>query len=174
MTEVIAIQGDITSVEVDAIVNAANSELRPGGGVDGAIHAAGGPDIAEETRSIADRRGKLPTGEAVATTAGKLPARHVIHTVGPIWGGVDEGEAVRLLANCYRNSLDIATELGCASVAFPNISTGVYGFPKRKAAETAITAVREWIDENPTALTRVMFVSFTDDNQELYEQLLSD
>lgn len=172
MTSLDAVKGDITTVDTDAIVNAANSELLPGGGVDGAIHAAGGPEIAAEARAIAARSGHLETGEAVATTAGALPSRHVIHTVGPIWRRHDEAEAVRLLGNCYRNSLSLAVELGCRTVAFPNISTGVYGFPKRLAGETAVRSVREWIEQHPGVLDGVVFVAFDDENQAIYEELL--
>ena len=174
MAQIESVKGDITELEVDAIVNAANKELRPGGGVDGAIHRAGGPSIAEEAKEIADRDGHLATGEAVATTAGALPADHVIHTAGPVWNQHSEEEAVRLLANCYRNSLELATELGCRSVAFPNISTGVYGFPKRLAGETAVEAVRDWVTEHPDELKRVIFVAFDDENLEIYEDLLGD
>lgn len=169
-----SIKGDITRVGTDAIVNAANKELRPGGGVDGAIHRAGGPSIAEEAKAIAERDGHLSTGEAVATTAGELPSAHVIHTVGPIWDQHTEGEAVRLLSNCYRNSLDLAVELGCDSVAFPNISTGVFGFPKQLAGETAVGAVQDWVDDHPGELERVVFVAFDDENLEIYEELLGD
>lgn len=174
MVRIESVKSDITKLEVDAVVNAANKELRPGGGVDGAIHRAGGPSIAEEARDIAVRHGHLATGEAVATTAGQLPADHVIHTVGPVWKQHSEDEAVRLLANCYRNSLDLATELGCGSVAFPNISTGVYGFPKRLAGETAVEAVRGWVSNHPDEMERVVFVAFDDENFQIYEDLLGD
>jgi O-acetyl-ADP-ribose deacetylase (regulator of RNase III) len=172
MTEITAVRGDITTLEVDAIVNAANSRLIPGGGVDGAIHRAGGPEIAAEGRAIVAERGPLATGEAVATTAGRLPARWVIHTVGPVWGEHTPEEAERLLAACYRNSLDLASELGCRSVAFPNISTGVYDFPKRDAAETALVEVRSWVAEHPDALDTVTFVCFDAENYDLYQGLL--
>ncbi|MGH8914987.1 MAG: O-acetyl-ADP-ribose deacetylase, partial [Acidimicrobiia bacterium] len=140
-TRLEAIQADITTIEVDAIVNAANSSLMGGGGVDGAIHRAGGPAILAACREIVAKQGGLATGEAVITTAGDLPARHVIHTVGPIWGTVSEDEAVTLLASCYRNSLDLARSAKCRTVAFPNISTGVYRFPKELAARTAVAEV---------------------------------
>jgi O-acetyl-ADP-ribose deacetylase (regulator of RNase III) len=172
MTSIRAIKGDITAMAVDAIVNAANRELIPGGGVDGAIHAAGGPSIAEEARQIRGERGKLETGNAVITTGGGLPARHVIHTAGPIWDEVSEYEAVQLLAACYRNSLDLALANDCRSIAFPNISTGVYGFPLRLAAETAASAVATWVESNPDALEEVVFVCFNEQNQALYEELL--
>lgn len=172
MTAIESTLGDITEVSTDAIVNAANKELRPGGGVDGAIHRAGGPRIAEEARAIARAEGNLATGAAVATTAGDLPCDHVIHTVGPIWGQHPESEAVRLLGDCYRSSLDLAVELGCRTIAFPNISTGVYGFPKQLAGRTAVTAVSQWVSDNPGAVDRVLFVAFDDENRSIYEELL--
>jgi O-acetyl-ADP-ribose deacetylase (regulator of RNase III) len=132
------VRGDITQQRVDAIVNAANSALAPGGGVDGAIRKAGGPRITEETR----RLGGCATGDAVATTAGDLPARHVIHAVGPIWQGGGAGEA-ELLASAHRRSIEVAVELGCRSIVFPAISTGVYGYPPELAAPVALAAVRE-------------------------------
>jgi O-acetyl-ADP-ribose deacetylase (regulator of RNase III) len=144
-------KGDITRFAADAIVNAANSSLLGGGGVDGAIHRAGGPAILEECR----RLGGCTTGEAKATTAGHLPARYVIHTVGPVWrgGGAGEGE---LLASCHRASLELAASLGCSSVAFPAISTGAFGFPVDRAAGIALGTVAEWIGD----LDRVTFVLF--------------
>lgn len=172
MTELRSVKGDITKLYAGAIVNAANSRLVPGGGVDGAIHSAGGPEIEKEARAIRERDGELPTGKAVATTAGKLMAEHVIHTVGPVWGDVEPDEAVRLLADCYRNSLDLAKQLDCDTIAFPNISTGVYGFPKKLAAETAVETVREWVEDNPDALEAVVFVSFDAENRKIYKQLL--
>lgn len=135
-------EGDITAEAMDAIVNAANSALMAGGGVDGAIRRAGGPEIDEACREVRLARGFLATGEAVATTAGRLAARHVIHTVGPIYRGGDEGEA-ELLARCYRSSLAVADELGLASVAFPAISAGIYGYPLDEAARVALRAVAE-------------------------------
>ena len=138
--------GDITRQETDAVVNAANSTLLGGGGVDGAIHRAGGPAILEECQELRRTRYPegLPTGEAVATTAGLLPARFVIHTVGPVWGR-EGGREAELLAACYRNSLALAAELGLASVAFPAISTGVYGYPKEEAAAVGSSAVKEFL-----------------------------
>jgi O-acetyl-ADP-ribose deacetylase len=133
---------DITRVEVDAIVNAANSLLMGGGGVDGAIHRKGGSAILEECRKIVSRQGGCKTGEAVITTAGNLPARYVIHTVGPVWNGGNRGEA-DLLAACYRNSLHLAEEYECTSIAFPGISTGIYGYPKAEAAKIAIDTITE-------------------------------
>jgi O-acetyl-ADP-ribose deacetylase (regulator of RNase III) len=172
VTRLTAIQGDITTIQADVIVNAANSSLMGGGGVDGAIHSAGGPAILEDCRVIVARAGRLPTGEAVVTTAGRLHARHVVHTVGPIWGSVMDDEAVLLLASCYSNSLTRARDVGASTIAFPNISTGVYRFPKQLAAETAVRAVKEWMVDNPGAITEVVFVSFDPESQQIYEHEL--
>lgn len=172
MTRLEAVQADITTIAVDVIVNAANSSLMGGGGVDGAIHVAGGPSILAECREIVARQGPLPTGEAVITGAGDLPARHVVHTVGPIWGTVPDDEAVDLLASCYRESLALARESSSRSIAFPNISTGVYRFPKSRAAETAVHAVRTWLEGSPEALDTVLFVCFGPENLGLYRELL--
>ena len=139
---ILLLEGDITRSKTEAIVNAANSSLLGGGGVDGAIHRAGGPAILEECRKIRDRQGSLPTGKAVATTGGKLPARHVIHTVGPVWNGGKQGEA-ELLASCYRESLMTAEKLKIETLAFPSISTGAFGYPVEKAAGVALSAVVE-------------------------------
>lgn len=158
-------RGDITKVAVDAIVNAANSSLMGGGGVDGAIHRTGGPAVLQECKEIVRRQGGCPTGEAVITTAGNLPAKHVIHTVGPVWHGGTHGEAEQL-ARCYRNSLLLAEEHSCSSVAFPNISTGVYGYPKAKAAEIAVKAVKVFA-ARASKIQRVIFVCFDDENYEL-------
>jgi len=172
MTRTTAIRGDITAFEGDAIVNAANSGLTGGGGVDGAIHRAGGHVILEECRIWAGANGLLSTGEAMITGAGELPARHVIHTVGPIWANHAEAVACRHLASCYRNSLDLAVAHDCRSVAFPNISTGVYGFPKDLAAATAVDAVTRWVEESDGRLLEVVFVCFNEDNREIYSRLL--
>jgi len=137
--------GDLTEQEVDAIVNAANSTLLGGGGVDGAIHRAGGPAILDECRGL----GGCEPGEAKATTGGNLPARYVIHAVGPIWHGGDAGEA-ELLASCHRRAVEIAAELGCTSLAFPAISTGAYGYPVELAAPVAIAATQEALAANPS------------------------
>jgi O-acetyl-ADP-ribose deacetylase len=150
------LQGDITAVAVDAIVNAANSGLRGGGGVDGAIHRAGGPSIMEECR----RLGGCPTGDAKATGAGNLPARHVVHAVGPVWNGGGSGEP-ELLASAHRRSIEVADELGCASVAFPAISTGVYGYPADRAARVALPAAMAAAKASEH-VRRVVFVLFSD------------
>ena len=156
MTEIALVRGDITEAEVDAIVNAANSSLLGGGGVDGAIHRRGGPAILDECRKLrASRYGKgLPTGQAVATTAGELDARWVIHTVGPVWA--DTEDRSELLASCYRESLRVADELGARTVAFPAISTGVYGWPMDDGARIAVATVRA----AQTSVEEVRFVLF--------------
>jgi O-acetyl-ADP-ribose deacetylase (regulator of RNase III) len=155
MSERIALaQGDITRFAADAIVNAANSSLLGGGGVDGAVHHAGGPSILEECRAL----GGCETGDAKATTAGNLPARYVIHAVGPIWRGGSQGES-ELLASCHTRSLEIAAELGCKTVAFPAISTGAFGYPLEDAARIALAATADALDRLPE-LDRVTFVLF--------------
>ena len=159
-------RGDITLEQVDAIVNAANTTLRGGGGVDGAIHRAGGPTILAECVEL----GGCPTGEARATGAGRLAARHVIHTVGPIWRDGDHGE-VHLLGACYRNSLGLAAELGCRSVAFPSISTGVYRFPLDRAAPIAVSTVVDALVGLPQ-IERVRFVLFDQDTFAAFSQAL--
>lgn len=162
------VQGDITKLEVDAIVNAANTSLLGGGGVDGAIHRAGGPQILEECMAIRARQGGCPTGEAVITTAGDMPAKKVIHTVGPVWNGRKREEVIKLQA-CYLNSLKLAEENGLSSIAFPNISTGVYRFPKPKAAQIAIECIQSFQSE---VVERVLFVCFDAENYELYKAIL--
>jgi O-acetyl-ADP-ribose deacetylase (regulator of RNase III) len=163
-------QGDITKLQVDAIVNAANSSLMGGGGVDGAIHRAGGKQILEECIQIVNRQGGCKTGEAVITTGGNLPAKYVIHTVGPVWSGGKRNEE-HLLANCYSNSLKIAANNGVKSIAFPNISTGVYRFPKEQAAEIAVKTVDAFLQLNKD-IEEVIFICFDDENYGLYKQLL--
>lgn len=170
MTDIVVTQGDITSADVDVIVNAANSGLLGGGGVDGAIHAAGGPEIMRECRAWISEHTSLATGQAMITGAGRLEANAVIHTVGPIWEAHDPADADRLLADCYRNSLAIAHSEGYRSIAFPNISTGVYGFPKDRAARVALEAVREGISISP--IGEVKFVCFDAENRSIYERLL--
>ncbi len=165
------IQGDITKLKVDAIVNAANSSLMGGGGVDGAIHRVGGPAILEECRQIVAWQGRCETGDAVITTGGNLSARFVIHTVGPIWHGGNNNEA-NMLKNAYLNSLILAMENEVETIAFPNISTGVYGFSKEKAAEIAIQIVTQFLSENEQ-IKKVYFVCFDEENYRLYGQLLN-
>lgn len=160
------IRGDITQQNVDAIVNAANTSLMGGSGVDGAIHRAGGPAILEQCRVIVARQGKCPPGEAVITTGGLLPARFVIHTVGPVWNGGKKKEAM-VLSNCYRNSLQLAATHAVNSIAFPNISTGVYRFPKPEAADIALATVQEMLPQLP-GIDRLYFVCFDEENYSLY------
>jgi len=164
--ELVLAQGDITREQTDAIVNAANSSLMGGGGVDGAIHRAGGPAILEECRKIVAERGPLPPGQAVATSGGNLAARYVIHTVGPIWAGGKQGEA-ETLASCYRESLRVADKLGLKSIAFPAISTGAFGYPLRDAAEVAVSAVAEALKGGRTVQS-VRFVVFDSKSYEVY------
>lgn len=161
------VQGDITRITADAIVNAANTSLLGGGGVDGAIHRAGGPAILEDCRAIVARQGGCPTGEAVITGAGRLPARYVIHTVGPVWRGGTHGEP-GLLASCYRRSLELAVAHGCKTVAFPNISTGVYGYPKEGAARIAVSTVTSFLPSAP-GIEKVLFVCFDAESFRLLE-----
>jgi O-acetyl-ADP-ribose deacetylase (regulator of RNase III) len=164
-------RGDITRESVDAIVNAANSSLMGGGGVDGAIHRAGGPAILEECRRLRAERGWLPPGEAVITTAGRLPSRYVIHTVGPIWTGGGQDEA-RILERCYRNSLALAAARGLGSVALPSISTGAYGYPIAMAAPVALRAGRDALLEE-SGLRLLRFVLFSVTDLETYESALA-
>ena len=163
------LRGDITQLAVDAIVNAANTSLLGGGGVDGAIHRAGGPAILEECKAIRNRQGGCAVGEAVITTAGKMPAQFVIHTVGPTWNGGKSNEATKL-RNCYLNALALAEEQGLKTIAFPNISTGVYRYPKAAAADIAIAAVRE----ASGAMEKVVFVCFDEENYQLYQERLAE
>lgn len=162
------IQGDITQQETTAIVNAANSSLMGGGGVDGAIHRAGGPRILEECKEIRARQGKLPTGEAVITTGGNLKADYVIHTVGPIWSGGNNNED-ELLRNAYLNSLSLAREKGIRSISFPSISTGAYRFPIERAAKIALSTVKEFI-ENDDSFEEIQFVLFSQSDLETYKK----
>lgn len=165
------VKGDITKTAADAIVNAANSSLLGGGGVDGAIHRAGGPAILEECRKIIARQGSCPTGEAVITTAGNLPAKFVIHTVGPVWNNGKKNEAAKL-AGCYENSLLLAVEHDLETIAFPNISTGIYGYPKKEAAVIAIQAVSGFLQKG-LAIRQVTFVCFDEENYMIYKDVLN-
>ena len=162
----VLLQGDITTLAVDAIVNAANSSLLGGGGVDGAIHRAAGPDLLAECRGLHGCK----TGDAKMTKGYRLPARYVIHTVGPVWHGGAQGEP-DLLASCYRRSLELAIEQGLKTIAFSSISTGVYGYPKDKACAVAIETVTALLQTNPV-IERLTFVCFDDENYALYEKAL--
>ena len=164
------IRGDITKLKVDAIVNAANTSLLGGGGVDGTIHRAGGPAILADCRRIRDRQGGCEVGEAVITTGGNLAARYVIHTVGPVWQDSQHGED-DLLASAYRNSLRLAVAHQLKTIAFPNISTGIYHFPKNMAAVIAVDTVTDFL-EFDKELEYVIFVCFDEENYELYDALL--
>ncbi len=165
------IKGDITKIKCDAIVNAANSSLMGGGGVDGAIHRAGGPAILEACKKIVAKQGGCATGEAVITTAGDLAATFVIHTVGPVWNGGNKDEAVKLSA-CYKNCLRLAAGNNCKSIAFPNISTGVYRFPKTLAAEIAFKTVVEFLSAK-SKIEEVIFVCFDEENFSLLQNELN-
>jgi O-acetyl-ADP-ribose deacetylase len=164
------LRADITELAIDAIVNAANSSLLGGGGVDGAIHRKGGRAILDECIKIREKQGGCPTGEAVFTTAGNLPSRYVIHTVGPVWQGGGSGED-DLLRNCYLNSLKIAGELGVKTIAFPNISTGVYGFPKRRAADIALKTITQYQTTN-TRIEKIIFVCYDEENYFIFKELM--
>ncbi len=164
------VRGDITKLEVDAIVNAANSSLMGGGGVDGAIHRAGGPQILAECREIVARQGRCATGEAVISSGGNLPAKFVIHTVGPIWRGGSNNEP-QFLQNAYLNSLKLAAKNGIQTIAFPNISTGVYGYPKDKAAKIAVETVKKYLADH-LQISQVYFVCFDTENYNLYSEFI--
>ncbi len=165
-TKLTLARGDITQADTEAIVNAANSSLMGGGGVDGAIHRAGGPKILEECKAIVARQGRCPTGEAVITSGGNLKAAYVIHTVGPVWSGGKRNEK-ELLSNAYRNSLGLAAENHIRSISFPSISTGAYRFPIDQAAGIALSAVKEFLKENDMA--EVRFVLFSEGDLKIYE-----
>jgi O-acetyl-ADP-ribose deacetylase (regulator of RNase III) len=165
------IHGDITKIKVDAIVNAANTSLLGGGGVDGAIHRVGGKTILEECIKIRERQGGCKVGEAVLTGAGELPAKFVIHTVGPIWHSGNENED-QLLSDAYRNSLQLAIENKVESISFPNISTGVYNFPKDRAANIALSTIIDYLKPDHT-IKDVIFVCFDQENYDIYDKLLN-
>ena len=171
-TSLALVRGDITRERVDSIVNAANKGLMGGGGVDGAIHRAGGPAIMAECSTIRAKQGGCPTGQAVITTGGNLPAQHVIHTVGPIWRGGTAGEA-ELLASCYRESLRLAVEHNIKTIAFPSISTGVYGYPVAQAAIVALNVVKQFLEAHD-GLDEVRFVLFDEATYGAYENALAD
>lgn len=171
MSRLSLVRGDITKLEVDAIVNAANTSLMGGGGVDGAIHRAGGPEILEACIAIRNAQGGCPPGEAVITTGGKLPAKFVIHTVGPVWNGGGKNEE-RILGNAYRNSLKLAVDHHVSTIAFPNISTGIYGFPKEKAAVIATRTVKDFL-ETDSSIEKVVFCCYDQENFDLYSTLIS-
>jgi O-acetyl-ADP-ribose deacetylase (regulator of RNase III) len=164
-------QGDITLEHVDAIVNAANTRLAGGGGVDGAIHRAGGPEIMAACDEIRAKKGGCPTGEAVITTAGRLHAKYVVHTAGPVWSGGKRGEHA-LLASCYRSSLRLAAANGCRSIAFPSISTGAYGFPVAEASRIALGTIATELEE--IILNEVRMVLFSESDLHVYEEALSE
>ena len=167
------VQGDITKQDTDAIVNAANSSLMGGGGVDGAIHRAGGPAILEECKQIVARQGRLPTGKAVMTAGGNIKARYVIHTVGPIWRGGDKGEP-ELLASAYQESLKLAMENQLSSISFPSISTGVYGYPVDKASRVAIGVVIAFLRRSVTSIREIVFVLFDSQTLRAYSSALKE
>ncbi|MES2703119.1 MAG: O-acetyl-ADP-ribose deacetylase [Bacteroidota bacterium] len=167
MTNITVIKGDITTQSVNAIVNAANTSLLGGGGVNGAIHRAAGPQLLDECRTLKGCK----TGEAKITRGYNLPAKHVIHTAGPVWHGGSNNEQ-QLLYNAYYNSLTVAMNNGMRTIAFPGISTGIYGFPKQLAAATALRAVSDFNRKNPDAITDIIFVCFDDENLNIYKSLL--
>ena len=173
MQGIVIKQADITQVTVEAIVNAANQRLLGGAGVDGAIHKAGGPSIMAQCDQIRADQGGCPTGQAVMTTAGNLPAKKVIHTVGPIYSGGSERES-QLLSQCYLNSMKLAEKHALKSLSFPNISTGVYGYPKHEAAKLALTTVSTYLARPKCAIKQVVFVCFDDENYSIYLQLIDE
>ncbi len=164
------LQGDITKIKVDAIVNAANTSLLGGGGVDGAIHKAAGPALLEDCIKIRNKKGGCKVGEAVLTTGGNLPSKYVIHTVGPVWNNGQNNEET-LLSLAYLNSLKLASENNIQTIAFPNISTGIYGFPKKKAAEIAIKVVKDFLLAD-NKIIKVIFMCFDGENYKEYKELL--
>ncbi|MDU1903841.1 MAG: O-acetyl-ADP-ribose deacetylase [Dysgonomonas sp.] len=170
-TEIELILGDITTIQVDVIVNAANSSLLGGGGVDGAIHRKGGNEILDECKLIRNRQGGCKTGEAVYTKAGKLPAKYVIHTVGPVWNGGKNNEP-QLLADCYRKSMLLANKLEVQTIAFPNISTGIYGYPKKEASVIALDTIKDFLEKENRTINKVIFVCFDKENYTLYKDLV--
>ena len=165
MTQIKILRDDITKRRVDTIVNAANTTLLGGGGVDGAIHRAAGPELLQECRTL----GGCRTGEARITGGYQLPARHVIHTVGPVFGE-EQGREAQLLASCYRQSLALAVQHGCKSIAFPSISTGAYGYPIEEASRIALRTIQEFVRAHTDALEQIEIVTFSERDQRIYEQ----
>ena len=170
-TVISLVKGDITLQKTDAIVNAANSGLLGGGGVDGAIHRAGGPAILEECKKIVNKRGRLPAGQAVMTTGGNLAAGYVIHTVGPIWHGGNRNEA-SILSSAYIESLRLAEKMNLTSISFPSISTGAYGYPLKEAANVAVNAIVKFAKEEALSIKEIIFVLFSDDAYTEYAESL--
>jgi O-acetyl-ADP-ribose deacetylase (regulator of RNase III) len=172
-TRLKTIVDDITNISTDAIVNAANSGLMGGGGVDGAIHRAGGTAILDECKKIIAKIGRLPAGEAVITTAGNMPSKHVIHTVGPVWHGGGQNEEKKL-KNCYANSLKTAMENGLKTIAFPSVSTGIYGYPVNRASDAAVEAVIDFIKKNPGSFEEIIFCGFDPGTEKEYARALKE
>lgn len=172
LKQISILKGDITQIAVDAIINAANTSLLGGGGVDGAIHRRGGAAILAECQKIRAKQGGCAVGEAVITTAGNLPAKYVIHTVGPTWFNGEKNEPI-LLENAYRNSFKLADHLGLKTIAFPNISTGIYRFPKQLAAQIAFTVINDELKQSQS-VQEVIFVCFDDENFNIYQSLKDD
>lgn len=172
MTEILLVRGSVLEQEVDAVVNAANTGMRGGGGLDGAVHRLAGPDLLKELREKAPSG--APTGAVVVTGGGASPFRHILHTPGPVWKGGSKGEADALAA-CYRNALDAAHELGLASVGLPSISTGVYGYPLDKAAPLAVLTVRDWVAGHPeTTVARIVFAMFKGEEYAHFKRAMGD
>jgi len=173
MSQLQLLKGDITTITVDAIVNAANSQLAGGGGVDGAIHRAGGPEIMRELDEIRKRAGGCETGSAVVTGAGRLPAKYVFHAVGPRYRDGKHGED-RLLASCYTNCLNLAAERDVQVISFPSISTGIYGYPVAEAAQIALKATAEWLQRPAVTVRIVKFVQFSETDHEIYRRCAAE
>lgn len=172
-TKLKTITADITTLTIDAVVNAANSSLMGGGGVDGAIHRAGGGEILQECKKIIAKIGRLTTGEAVITTAGKMPSKYVIHTVGPVWHGGQRNES-ELLKNAYINSLKVARDHSIKTIAFPSISTGVYGYPVKYASREAVSSVADFVKQSPGVFDEIIFCGFDSSAEEEYAKALEE
>ena len=169
MTQITILRGDITKRTIDAIVNAANRSLLGGGGVDGAIHRAAGPELVQECRTL----GGCGTGEAKITRGYRLPAKHVIHTVGPVYGN-ERGREAELLANCYRESLALAAQHGCRSIAFPSISTGAFGYPVEEASRVALKTIQKFVQDHPDAVEAVEIVTFSEHDYSAYQKAYAE